>query len=206
MILKTMLLDRALSLPHSTVLHIDETHAYFLCECGSPYKLRNTNSAVSPEEYRCSRCKRRALVLDHIGERYLMKRIRSNAVEAGREFELTLEWLIVKCHEPCHYCGRVDTNSVTVRSKTDVPLLENFRYNGLDRIDNSIGYRPENCVPCCVVCNRAKNSMPYAEFTQWIQDMVQYQSNSRKVDQECMTQLHTSSNGKAFLFDRDVEY
>jgi hypothetical protein len=40
-------------------------------------------------------------------------------------------------HRQCEYCGKPDCR-------------------GIDRIDNKIGYKNENCVPCCDVCNKMK--------------------------------------------------
>lgn len=37
--------------------------------------------------------------------------------------------------------------------------------NGVDRIDNLVGYTDGNCVPCCQSCNIAKNSFSVEEFT-----------------------------------------
>ena len=36
--------------------------------------------------------------------------------------------------------------------------------NGIDRFDNDQGYIEGNVVPCCSVCNRAKNSYEYGDF------------------------------------------
>jgi hypothetical protein len=36
--------------------------------------------------------------------------------------------------------------------------------NGVDRIDSSIGYLPENVVPCCGLCNWMKGDQTQAEF------------------------------------------
>jgi hypothetical protein len=112
-----------------------------------------------------------------IGERSAFRRVKYDAKRAGREFNITLDFFVRMCHEPCHYCNRRDINSIDVPSKAGGYLLKGFRYNGLDRVDNTIGYEEDNCVPCCVVCNRAKNSMPYADFMEYIAVMVNYQSS-----------------------------
>lgn len=39
--------------------------------------------------------------------------------------------------------------------------------NGIDRVDNSCGYVEDNVVTCCLRCNKAKNSSPVNEFTEW---------------------------------------
>lgn len=43
-----------------------------------------------------------------------------------------------------------------------------FTYNGIDRVDNTVGYEPGNCVSCCEKCNRMKMSMKYREFLEHI--------------------------------------
>lgn len=113
----------------------------------------------------------------HVGERYAYKRVKSDAVRAGREFSLPFEWFIHAIHAPCHYCGSVDANSINVASKRPGEyIIQDFRYNGLDRIDNERGYVIQNCVPCCAICNRAKNSLPYDVFNKWIDNLIQYRA------------------------------
>lgn len=157
---------------------ISDGFVNFVCSCGNDFKLRETNSFESFDDLRCGNCKRLSRVKDYIGERYVFRRIKWDAKKAGRSFNLSFDWFIEQCHLPCHYCNRKDINSVTVSSK--IPgevLLANFRYNGLDRVDNSVGYEETNCVPCCVVCNRAKNSMPYNEFIEYIRGLVNHQNS-----------------------------
>jgi len=31
----------------------------------------------------------------------------------------------------------------------------------------------ENCVPCCIICNRAKNSLSLDDFMLWITGVVE---------------------------------
>jgi len=113
-----------------------------------------------------------------VGERYAYKRVKSDAVRGGREFALPFEWFKHTIHAPCHYCGRVDRNSINVASKRPGEwLIKDFRYNGIDRLNNEMGYVIQNSIPCCAVCNRAKNSMGYQEFIEYINDMIQYRSN-----------------------------
>lgn len=64
---------------------------------------------------------------------------------------------------PCHYCGTEPKNK-KVTKNSDKPFL----YNGIDRVDNSLGYETSNVVPCCAVCNRAKGALTTQEFHAWI--------------------------------------
>ncbi len=42
--------------------------------------------------------------------------------------------------------------------------MDNFFYNGIDRVNNEMGYEPLNVVPCCQECNFAKCKMSKDEF------------------------------------------
>jgi hypothetical protein len=56
---------------------------------------------------------------------------------------------------PCIYCGT--EKSVKLRSG-------NKMRNGIDRIDNTIGYLKSNCAPCCSMCNKIKLNYSIEEF------------------------------------------
>ena len=43
-------------------------------------------------------------------------------------------------------------------------MYDTFMGVGIDRIDSSIGYVVENCVPCCTLCNRMKSNLSGREF------------------------------------------
>jgi hypothetical protein len=53
--------------------------------------------------------------------------------------------------------------------------------NGIDRIDNRLGYERANSIPCCSICNFAKNSMSYEDFIKWI-GMVKKHKISSKIE------------------------
>ena len=50
--------------------------------------------------------------------------------------------------DDCHYCGFHSNNFL----------------NGIDRMNNLIGYTKENSVACCQVCNRMKNTLNKETF------------------------------------------
>src|SRR5208282_2079600 len=51
----------------------------------------------------------------------------------------------------CHYCGGLPSGNCHPSDANG-----SFTYNGIDRMNNQIGYIEENVVPCCKVCNWAK--------------------------------------------------
>lgn len=74
-----------------------------------------------------------------------------NAKRRNIGFSLTQDEFFQLIAQDCYYCeGMFDKN------KTGF---------GIDRIDNSFGYRPNNCLPCCTICNKIKNNFLTVEET-----------------------------------------
>jgi hypothetical protein len=71
---------------------------------------------------------------------------RVNALKRGLVFELSFEDFLKFWQQPCHYCG------------------DSIETIGLDRVDNTKGYSPDNVVSCCTRCNRMKLKEAYADF------------------------------------------
>lgn len=69
----------------------------------------------------------------------------------GLAFEINEEDFFNICSAPCFYCHRQNTY---------------YHSNGIDRIDNSIGYIMNNCVSCCAECNSMKADMDVATFVE----------------------------------------
>lgn len=57
-----------------------------------------------------------------------------------KEFRLSFDEFTKLVNSACHYCGHKVDNEV----------------NGIDRVDNDLGYIASNCVSCCKKCNRIK--------------------------------------------------
>lgn len=79
------------------------------------------------------------------------------------EWDLTKDQFRKLTQMPCWYCQMEPAQIITTPDSTG-----DYIYNGIDRVDNSRGYMPENVVPCCKICNRAKRGMDYDEFLAWI--------------------------------------
>lgn len=67
----------------------------------------------------------------------------------------------------CFYCGDEP-------SKIKKFYGERLNYHGIDRLDSSIGYSYENCVPCCTGCNSSKMRLSYEEFIKHIQRISEF--------------------------------
>lgn len=82
--------------------------------------------------------------------------------------------------QPCHYCGILPLNNFNKYITKEGKITNNevspdwanqasFTYNGLDRIDSSLGHIENNIVPCCIVCNIAKHNMSINDFRNWLE-------------------------------------
>lgn len=91
------------------------------------------------------------------------------AEKRGYEFNLTPEQFKEITQKNCFYCGTPPSNKSHNQNDTG-----DYIYSGIDRKDNNIGYEVDNCLPCCKVCNRAKSSMSFDEFLEWIQTIKNY--------------------------------
>jgi hypothetical protein len=56
-----------------------------------------------------------------------------------------------------------------------------FRYNGIDRVDSSMGYVAGNVVPCCSTCNRMKLDHSYDDFIAHIKKIVAHYEQTAQV-------------------------
>lgn len=65
---------------------------------------------------------------------------------------LGIDDYISKTQDSCVYCGCLPSNPTKFRGPGS------FLYNGVDRIDNMIGYTLENTVTACKLCNSMKSS------------------------------------------------
>ena len=100
---------------------------------------------------------------------YSSYKIRS--ISKNREFSLSKELFKSLTSQNCYYCG-------ISPYKDYMPKRSNggYIFNGLDRLDSTIGYTSTNIVPCCEICNKAKRNLTIEEFQVWIQRIIRFQS------------------------------
>jgi hypothetical protein len=111
-------------------------------------------------------------------KRNLYNSSKHNAKKRGYSFELTFEEYIALASQNCNYCGREPKHIIRDGVKSDVLA------NGIDRYDNKKGYCLDNCIPCCRICNIAKNNLTIAEWNLWIKDLCEFQAKINFYSQE----------------------
>lgn len=91
---------------------------------------------------------------DPIGK--LVKIYQQGAKDRNLSFELSREDFEYFISKNCYYCDAEP--SLRILSKS--PLI----CNGIDRVDNNLGYFKDNCVSCCKICNIMKSSKDRDDF------------------------------------------
>jgi hypothetical protein len=163
------------------------------CECGnikvvSSYNLRSgvvkscgcLISETAKETGRKNAIDRKPYNVLPFGEAALNSKYRgyqNNAKSRGHSFELTIEEFFDLSQQVCYYCGSEPSSvSKNYYGKGD------FIYNGIDRWNNSIGYKKENCVPCCGTCNYMKRTLSGEEFYKQINKIFNYKNNKEEIN------------------------
>lgn len=95
---------------------------------------------------------------------------RRQARNRGLEFSITKQQFVELTQSNCHYTG-LPPSSI---KKTPGGV---FVYNGIDRIDNAVGYTYENCVPCAGAVNMMKRGMAYHDFINLCNQIAAHTNN-----------------------------
>ena len=98
-------------------------------------------------------------------------RAKSKKIEFGFSKSLFTKYL----NGRCHYCGSMSSNIYKINYCDNEYT---FKYNGIDRVDNSIGYIESNCVSCCDRCNKAKFTGSAGDFIEWLKRASDYASKT----------------------------
>lgn len=89
---------------------------------------------------------------------------RSRAEKKELEFAISNDEYKSIIREDCYLCGKkssdpFSTNPLLAESPAHFEHTEVTRNtNGIDRVDNTLGYTVENCKACCKECNHMKNN------------------------------------------------
>jgi hypothetical protein len=142
---------------------------YWLCKCDcgrtkniSGTLLRNGHSKSCGCGNIATRFKRNGRTEINI----LYYGYKRSAEERNLVFDIDMELFSKLVKDKCFYC-----NNSPVQTLDYYKWTQGFTYNGIDRVDSSNGYTPNNCVSCCSKCNYAKRSMSSKDFYKWIKDI-----------------------------------
>jgi len=120
------------------------------CDCGNTIEVRGT-SLTQGKSSQCIKCARSNNGKRNRKDDQLVALVRvytnykRQAKQRGLSFEITKEEFSILINSNCFYCNTPPSNSLLVyrRTKDGAPFL----YNGIDRVNNDVGYTVDNCVP-----------------------------------------------------------
>jgi len=142
------------------------------CDCGVEKKIRGHNLRVGGSTS-CGICTRRESNEDRKYKKQKKKdrfieqkynQYKKSAEKRGYVFNLSKKQFTNLILHRCYYCG-CEGYSL---------LGDGSKYNGIDRVDNTIGYIKENVVSCCKLCNLSKRALSKDEFFNWVARIIYY--------------------------------
>ena len=96
---------------------------------------------------------------------------KKSAEKRNYEFKLSKEEFREIITQPCIYCGESLTQEKRAKGHNGT-----FKYTGIDRYDNTKGYIKNNCVPCCIKCNKMKTNLSIDEFAEQLEKIINRQT------------------------------
>ena len=144
--------------------NIKRTYFNCLCTCGNTKRIMAGN-VINGTTKSCG-CKKYELL--HAANKIHFESKPNESVEKrfyggykrhGKHFELSFEEFKTLAKQNCHYCGVPPE-----RERSSKDRKYTLKLNGVDRVDNLVGYVLSNCVPCCSTCNGMKSDLPVGQF------------------------------------------
>jgi len=129
------------------------------CDCEKEYEV-DLNSVVTGSTKSCG-CVGRKRNFGNSAERDMYGSYKDNAKARGYEFNLDYDYFRELISNECHYCSSRPNRKIHAHGEDSI-------VNGVDRINNDIGYVIDNVVTCCTICNLAKRDMKYYDFIEWV--------------------------------------
>ena len=121
------------------------------CSCGKEIETSSNRLLFGKSiSCGCHKAERRVRSIDNL----FLKRFKERARYCKIQWSLNDKYALFLAHSPCYYCGEMDKRRIKINDDY-VDLV----INGIDRVDNSIGYIYGNVVSCCRSCNTKKGAV-----------------------------------------------
>lgn len=139
------------------------------CDCGNRPLISNKSITGKKAVKSCGCLKKEnhlkavALPKGEAAKNYIYAVYKRAAKSRDLSFNIDKTEFLKLTQKECFYCGESPKNVYHNRKSTG-----GFIYNGIDRINNDLGYVKDNVVSCCKICNFAKRDLSKQEFEEWI--------------------------------------
>jgi hypothetical protein len=128
------------------------------CECGKQKVINGANLRKEIEPTTSCGCARKGMgTKPGTAFRGLLTVYKAGAKDRDLSWELSEDNFRKLTKSPCHYTGILPSNIFKTAA-------EEYLYNGIDRLNNNLGYTVENCVACCFEINMMKKSLTKDKF------------------------------------------
>ena len=146
---------------------------HYICKCDCGNLVKTTFSRLKNNENKSCGCirghvqiKNRKAYGNNSTRNAIISVYKKRAKKKLLTFSLSEPELLGLFEGKCFYCGDIPWR---IASYGDT--VNSFIYNGIDRLDNTLGYTAENTVSCCSTCNRAKLDSTVEEFLTQIENI-----------------------------------
>lgn len=127
-------------------LHKESKHSYWKCRCDCGKVKVITGRDLTRKRYSTMSCGcSRKFPKGVAGLHLIYRSYKRSAKRRNINFQLSLNELKILTSKKCQYCG-ISPNKSAQKS-TSHKLNGDYIYNGIDRVDNNIGYIITNCIP-----------------------------------------------------------
>lgn len=147
------------------------------CDCGKYIETRGVNLQRTFRPKLTCGCEDSYKTRPH-QERIIIgyyKIYQTNARQDQKVFRLSFNQFVNIVNQNCIYCNIPPSTKRSNRQKN----VQSILVNGIDRINNDLGYILDNCAPCCKKCNTMKTNMPIFEFITHIQKIYENSKNNK---------------------------
>lgn len=162
--------------------HRSSSHKFCCRKCATDWNKSREDELLDGDKKQCSICKNikslDEFYLREDNNRYrkrckkcIKNGLKSNpktryndykraAKDREYEFEISEEYFAtMTTSKECFYCGCSPTK---------------YEPLGIDRADNIKGYTVENCLPCCWICNKMKNTLSEEQFLKAVENIYKH--------------------------------
>ena len=162
--------------------------AYYLCKCDCGVEKILKGKYLKNKDTKSCGC----LIIENVVNRNIenkkedaclrsvYSRYKGRSKYKSIDFKISISEFKIITLKNCYYCGVPPLQLASNGRKPRKGFTGNkneYYYNGIDRIDSSLGYTENNIRPCCEICNKAKRDLSDIDFKKWIDRLVKFQND-----------------------------
>jgi hypothetical protein len=141
-------------------------------KCSEEHLIRKSYSGLRTNRQICpycnNSCRPNDVNVDQSAFGKVLDEYKQNADRRNLTFDLTPDQFYNLTQCDCYYCDSPPRQKRVYKNG-----IQAYLFNGIDRIDNDVGYILSNCVPCCKRCNYAKRGLTPSQFMDMIKTIYE---------------------------------